>query len=95
MQPTARLRAAYPQLVPFPVHIGEVYGRATSSEGPPMFPVVVLSEQEREVLRLLDSPWGDAGDIEQDLLERLARLHLLHERPGRELGLAVRRALRG
>ena len=33
-----------------------------------MLPVVVLSEQEREVLRLLDSPWGDAGELEQDLL---------------------------
>ena len=59
-----------------------------------MFPVVVLSEQEREVLRLLDSPWGDAGDIEQDLLERLARLHH-HPHERCELGLAVRRALHG
>ncbi|MGN6512088.1 MAG: hypothetical protein ACTHKZ_00725 [Lysobacteraceae bacterium] len=59
-----------------------------------MFPVVVLSEQEREVLRLLDSPWGDAGEIEQELIERLARLHHPHERGG-ELGHAVHRVLHG
>lgn len=60
-----------------------------------MLPVaVVLSEQEREVLRLLDSPWGDVGDIEQDVLDRLAGLHGLPERIGSsELCMAVRRAL--
>lgn len=56
--------------------------------------VVVLSEQEREVLRLLDSPWGDVGDIEQDLLERLAQWHGLPEHLGNaQLTSAVRRAL--
>lgn len=49
-----------------------------------MFPAaVVLSEQEREVLRLLDTPWDDAGtSIEHDVLERLARLHYAHDRFG-------------
>jgi len=61
-----------------------------------MFPAaVVLSEQEREVLRLLDTPWDDAiAAIEQDLLERLARLHYAHDRFGSwELTQAGRRAL--
>jgi hypothetical protein len=61
-----------------------------------MFPAaVVLSEQEREVLRLLDTPWDDAvACIEQDLLERLARLHYAHDRFGSwELTQAGRRAL--
>ena len=61
-----------------------------------MFPAaVVLSEQEREVLRLLDTPWDDAGtSIEQDVLERLARLHYAHDRFGSwELTQAGRRAL--
>ena len=56
---------------------------------------VVLSDQEREVLRLLDTPWADAGaSIEQDMLERLARLHYAHDRFGSwELTQAGRRAL--
>jgi len=61
-----------------------------------MFPAaVVLSEQEREVLRLLDTPWDDAiASIEQDLLERLARLHYAHDRFGCwELTRAGRSAL--
>ena len=55
---------------------------------------VVLSEHEREVLRLLDLPWTDVGDIEQEMLERLARSHGLPERAA-ELSLAVRRSLHG
>jgi hypothetical protein len=61
-----------------------------------MFPAaVVLSEQEREVLRLLDTPWDDAvSAIEQDMLERLARLHYAHDRFGNwELTQAGRSAL--
>lgn len=60
-----------------------------------MFPaVVVLSEQEREVLRVLDSPWGDAVELERDVLERLARLHYAHDRFGHwELTRAGRCAL--
>jgi len=61
-----------------------------------MFPAaVVLSEQEREVLRLLDTPWDDAvSAIEQDMLERLARLHYAHDRFGNwELTRAGRSAL--
>lgn len=61
-----------------------------------MFPAaVVLSEQEREVLRLLDTPWDDVGtSIEQDVLERLARLHYAHDRFGSwQLTQAGRRAL--
>ena len=62
-----------------------------------MFPAaVVLSEQEREVLRLLDAPWDDAvALIEHDVLERLARLHYAHDRFGNwELTQAGRSALR-
>lgn len=56
--------------------------------------VVVLSEQEREVLRLLDSPWGDVDDIEQDLLERLSQQQAPPERSGdAELRQALHRAL--
>ena len=61
-----------------------------------MFPAaVVLSEQEREVLRLLDTPWDDAGtSIEQDVLDHLARLHYAHDRFGSwQLTQAGRRAL--
>lgn len=61
-----------------------------------MFPVaVVLSEQEREVLKLLDTPWDDAvAAIEEHVLERLARLHYAHDRFGAwELTQAGRRAL--
>jgi hypothetical protein len=61
-----------------------------------MFPAaVVLSEQEREVLRLLDTPWDDAvSAIEQDMLQRLARLHYAHDRFGNwELTQAGRSAL--
>ena len=62
-----------------------------------MFPAaVVLSEQERDVLRLLDSPWEDGvAAIERDVLERLARLHYAHDRFGSwELTQAGRSALR-
>ncbi|NUS38177.1 MAG: hypothetical protein HOQ02_04030 [Lysobacter sp.] len=60
-----------------------------------MFPAaVVLSEEEREVLRLLNSPWGDLDGIERDVLERLALLHYAHDRFGNwELTQAGRRAL--
>ena len=61
-----------------------------------MFPAaVVLSEQEREVLRLLDTPWEDAvAAIEDHVLQRLATLHYAHDRFGTwELTQAGRRAL--
>lgn len=62
-----------------------------------MFPAaVVLSEQEREVLRLLDTPWDDAvAAIEDHVLAKLASLHYAHDRFGAwELTQAGRRALR-
>jgi hypothetical protein len=61
-----------------------------------MFPAaMVLSEQEREVLRLLETPWGESGDsIERDVWARLARMHYAHDRFGIwELTQAGRSAL--
>lgn len=37
-----------------------------------MLPLPSLSDREREVLRLLETPWGDAGaTLEREVLARL------------------------
>lgn len=44
---------------------------------------VVLSEREREVLRLLETPWGDTdAALEHEVLSRLAPGAHAEEAPG-------------
>jgi hypothetical protein len=49
---------------------------------------LVLSEREREVLRLLETPWGDTGAaLEREMLSRLAPGGDMDESPARVPGL--------